>query len=174
MKNLLASLKARILYPMIPEPIVKESDYTRRIISLILGLAFLVAGIIVGIVVPKDHVLQIYVYCGMVCSIPFLPKIFKITFRNAKASYNFGKAITHQEYIEVNQVSSNQYRAKHVSTHDGDFFAIAGGVISFVFIWTAYSMIAPIFTGIKTYKTAKLIEEYKNKTQEKTDKAINN
>lgn len=169
MKNLLESLKARFLYPLIPAPIEKKADYVKRIAFLVFAAICFVGGLIFGIIVPKEHFVQIYVYLGAVCSIPFMPKIFKTSFKAGKTSYKVGKIATEREYIEVNHVGGGQYRARHKKENDGDIFAIFGGTFVFLCLFIFYSLTGPFLLGYKSYKTFNLIKEYNNTPVEISD-----
>ncbi|MBR3806029.1 MAG: hypothetical protein IKJ13_04235 [Clostridia bacterium] len=172
MNKLLESLKARILYPLIPAPIEKNADYVKRIVFLIFAAICFVGGLILGIIVPKEHIIQIYVYLGAACSIPFMPKIFKTSFRAGKTSYKVGKIATEREYIEVNHVGGGQYRARRKKENDGDIFAIFGGTFVFLCLFIFYSLTGPFLLGYKSYKTFDLIKEYKSASVEITDESI--
>lgn len=172
MKNLLASLKARILYPLIPDPIESKKDYILRLISLIIGVICFIGGLIAAIIMPKDSILQIWIFWGLFCAIPFLPKILKSVFRAKKISYKVGKAATEREYVEINHMGGGQYRATHRKQDDGELFGIMGSIFAFLAIGVWYELAGPVLLGFKTYKTAKVIMEYKNSTVEITDEMI--
>lgn len=153
--------KSKFLIPLLPAPIETKRDYVLRMTFLCFGVLCFVGSLIVGIIAPKEHPIQIVSFFFIGCSLPFMPKIFNMSFRAGKTSYAVGKAATTREYIEINQVSSTQYRAKHVKQHDGDVFAIIGGMMTFLFTWMFYALFGPVMLGYKIYKTASLVYDYK-------------
>lgn len=173
MKRLFASLKARILYPLIIEPIKMEKDFVRRIISLAIAVICFVGGLIIAIVVPKDHVLAIWTWWGLFCGFPFLPRILKSSFRSGKIGYEAGKSLTEEEYYEINHVGGGQFRATHHKDNNGMFFGIVSGIIAFMIIMLGYEIIGPILLGIRIYKLIKLIIDYKKNLLVKSESVTN-
>ena len=158
--------------PLFPAPIEADKDRLKRIASLIFLSACFFGGLVFGILIPKDHIIQIWSYWGMVCSIPFLPKIFKYTFFVGKAGYKAGKIATEQEYTEIHQTSDTTYRAHTVRTNQGDLVAIIVGMLVFMFMFIFYSLLGPALIGIKLFLTVSLIVKY-DKHHKKADDTQN-
>lgn len=153
--------KNHFLAPLLPDPINGKRDFILRITFICFAALCCIGGLVVGLVAPWDNPLMIIPSFLIGCSLPFLPKIITKTFRVGKKSYSVGKSLTTREYIEINQVSSTQYRATHEKQHDGDLIALFAGVCTFIFTWLFYMMFGPFLLGYKIYKVACQMYEYK-------------
>ena len=167
LKKIWGWIKKRFWEPLLLPDVEHDKGRIKRIILTAIYSFFFVAGLVISICIPntyKPYPIYTLFFWGMICSIPFIPKMFKAIFRAGKAAYTVGKTATEREYTEINQTSPTTYSAYTRRTHDGGFFAYMAGFFVFIGNVMLYALIGPFILGIKIFNAFKSIIAYNKKS----------